>query len=123
MLPYERFKAWQLSHALALQVYHVTKTYPAAERFLLVSQSRRAAFSAPANIVEGSSKRGKKEFRRFLDISAASLVELGYWLRVARDLEMLSDTDWARLERQRAEASKVTWGLYAAVTNAIGRAA
>src|SRR5207248_10779342 len=69
------------SHELALAVYRVTKRFPADERYGLTSQTRRAAFSAAVNIVEGSSRRSAKEFRRFLDISLSSLTEV--WVRVA----------------------------------------
>src|SRR5438067_6264923 len=66
---------------ISLAVYRVTKRFPADERYGLTSQTRRAAFSAAVNIVEGSSRRSAKEFRRFLDISLSSLTEV--WVRVA----------------------------------------
>jgi four helix bundle protein len=112
MMPYERFKAWQLCHGLALNVYRVTKKYPAVERYGLTSQTRRAAFSAPANIAEGSAKRGNREFRRFLDVALGSLTEVSYWLRAGRDLDILSAEDWQLLDQLRERASQATWGLY-----------
>ena len=115
MMPYEKFKAWELCHELTLTVYRVTRIFPAEERFALTSQARRAAFSAAANIVEGSMKRGVREFRRFLDISIGSLGELRYILRLAADLEYLSPEVHAKLVAQHTEASKVTWGLYTAM--------
>ena len=78
----------------------------------LVSQARRAAYSIAANIVEGSAKRGSREFRRYLDMSIGSLSELDYALVVARDLGYLPLEDWERLEKMCAEAAKVVWGLY-----------
>ncbi len=118
MLPYERFEAWQRCHELILEVYRVTKTFPQDEQFGLTSQSRRAAFSAAANIAEGSARRGPGELRRFLDISLGSLSELSYALRVARDLGFLADEDWRTLVILRDHAGKLTWGLYRAVSNA-----
>jgi four helix bundle protein len=112
MPPYERFIAWRHCHELALAVYRVTARFPADERFGLVSQARRAAFSAAVNIVEGSAKRGRAEFRRFVDISIGSLGELGYTLRFTHDLGMLQDPDATTLRRLHEEASKTTWGLY-----------
>jgi four helix bundle protein len=117
MLPYERFEAWQRCHELVLEVYRVTKTFPQDEKFGLTSQSRRAAFSAAANIAEGSARRGPGEFRRFLDISLGSLSELAYALLVGRDLGFLSDDDWGTLDALRDHAGKLTWGLYRAVSN------
>ena len=81
MMPYERFDAWQVCHKLVLEVYRSTKDFPGSERYGLRSQARRAAFSAAANIAEGSAKHGVREFRRYLDISIGSLSELAYALR------------------------------------------
>ncbi|TFG53093.1 MAG: four helix bundle protein [Gemmatimonadales bacterium] len=63
MWPYQRFDAWKVAHDLTLDVYHVTKRWPAEERFGLTAQVRRAAHSIGANIAEGSAKRGSREFR------------------------------------------------------------
>lgn len=111
-MPYERFDAWKLCHELALEVYRVTERFPKHEMYGLTAQARRAAFSAPANIAEGSAKRGKREFRRFLDIARASLVELAYLFRFAADLRLLSPSDAARLRAMRDRAAIVTWRLY-----------
>ena len=78
MAPYERLKAWQECHKLVLETYRATRSFPREELYGLTSQTRRAAFSAAANIVEGSAKHGAREYRRFLDIAIGSLAELGY---------------------------------------------
>ncbi len=118
MPPYERFEAWQRCHELVLEIYSVTKTFPKEEKYGLTSQSRRAAFSAAANIAEGTARRGTAEFRRFLDISLGSLSELAYALRVAQDLGFISHKDWEKLDTLRDQAGKLTWGLYRAVSKA-----
>jgi four helix bundle protein len=115
MAPYERFEAFQLCHQLALAVYRETARFPKHELYGLTSQIRRAAFSAPANIVEGSSRRGRAEFRRFLDIAMASLAELGYAIRFAQELNLLDDGRAAALSEAHTRASKATWGLYASL--------
>lgn len=80
MLPYERFDAWKTAHTLALAIHRQTADWPKEERFALTAQIRRAAFSIPANVVEGQARRGPREFRRFLDIAWSSLPEVGYTL-------------------------------------------
>src|SRR5947207_7412728 len=107
MPPYERLKAWQECHRLVLETYHATKSFPREELYGLTSQARRAAFSAAVNIVEGSSKRGAREYRRFLDITIGSLAELGYAFRVARELDMLSEHDWLTLEDQDRKSTRL----------------
>jgi len=122
MLAHERLHAWKLCHELVLAVYDATKVFPKHELYGLTSQARRAAFSAAVNIAEGSAKRGSAEFRRFIDISIGSLAELAYILRLVRDLKLLSDEEWSRLDSLRGRAGFMTWRLYQAVTKAIKRA-
>ena len=113
--PYERLKAWQECHRLVLETYRATKSYPREELYGLTSQTRRAAFSAAANIVEGSAKHSTREYRRFLDVTIGSLAELGYAFRVARELEMLPTSQWDSLEDLRKRAGFLTWRLYSSL--------
>jgi four helix bundle protein len=116
MMPYERFQAWQAAHDLALEVYRLTDRWPREERFGLTIQLRRAALSAAANIAEGTAKRGRREFRRFLDISLGSLAEVSYLLRFSRDYGLLGEEAWRTLEALRSRAGRKTWSLYSAVS-------
>lgn len=118
MLAHERLLAWRECHELVLAVYDVTNSFPKHELYGLTSQARRASFSAAVNIAEGSAKRGSAEFRRFIDISIGSLAELAYILRLVRDLKLLSDADWKRLDAFRSRAGFMTWRLYQAVGSA-----
>jgi len=112
MAPYEKLHAWRECHALALAVYRTTKEFPTEERYGLTSQMRRAAFSAAVNIVEGSARRGPREFRRFLDIALSSLTEVGYALRFTHEAGLLSDEDWSTLNDHQSRARFLTWQLY-----------
>ena len=112
MQPYEKLAAWKEAYSLTLETYKATVGYPKHELYGMVSQSRRAAYSIVANLVEGSAKRGSREFRRFLDISIGSLGELSVALRLARDLGYLDEAAWARLEDQRHRAAFLVWHLY-----------
>jgi four helix bundle protein len=112
MKRYKNLVAWQRCHELALAVYRATEQWPAAERYGLTAQLRRSAASAPTNIAEGSAKRGKAEFRRFLDISLGSLAEVSYQLELARDLGFLTVAEWEAIEAVRDAAGRVTWLLY-----------
>jgi four helix bundle protein len=115
-MPYERFQAWRAAHRAALEIYRATDGWPKADRFEVTAQLRRAALSAAANIAEGASKRGPREFRRFLDIALGSLAEVSYLLRFSRDYGLLDDQSWTELEATRSEAGRLTWSLYYAVS-------
>jgi four helix bundle protein len=116
MMPYERFRAWQACDELVLAAYRCTSDFPKHELYGLTSQIRRAAFSAAANIVEGSAKKGRREFRRYLDMSIGSLAEVAYAFSVSRRLGYLSDENWLQLDRLRGKASRLTWRLCEAVS-------
>ncbi len=110
--PHERLHAWRECHELALATYQATKTFPVEERYGLTSQARRAAFSAAVNIVEGSARRSRKEFRRFLDIALSSLSEVGYALRFSKEAGFLPPEAWAVLDDLQNRARFLTWQLY-----------
>jgi four helix bundle protein len=112
MAIYERIKAWERCHELCVAVYNATKSWPTDERFGLSSQARRAAHSAAANIAEGCAKKGSAEFRRYLNISLGSLSELSYTLLLARDLQILPEEEWGKLEELHRKAGGMTWLLY-----------
>jgi|SRR5689334_1745213 len=112
MAPYERLHAWRECHELALGVYSATKRFPSDERYGLTSQTRRAAFSAAANIVEGSARRSTREFRRFLDIALSSLTEVGYALRFCHEVGLLPVDEWSTLNDRQNRARFLTLQLY-----------
>ncbi len=80
---------------------------------------RRAAFSTAANIAEGAAKRGRAEFRRFLDMSLGSLSELSVAIRLAKDLSYIDTKQGEEISEACARAGKVTMGLYKAIQSTI----
>jgi len=76
----------------------------------------RAAFSAAVNIVEGSARKGRKEFRRFLDIALSSLTEVGYSLQFAKEVGLLDARVWRDLNESQNRARFLTWRLYRAMS-------
>ncbi|HLQ57996.1 MAG TPA: four helix bundle protein [Gemmatimonadales bacterium] len=121
MNSYERLEAWQAAHRFVLLVYRTTRDFPSEERFGLSSQLRRAAFSVAANIVEGSAKKGPREFRRFLDIAVGSVAEIRYTLRLVKDLDLITGDKFSELETERDKVGRLTWGLYTSMRRSIAR--
>jgi four helix bundle protein len=111
MARFERLEAWRACHRLTLAVYEIANELPSDERFGLASQVRRAAVSVCANIAEGSAKRGRAEFRRFLDIANGSMTERRCLLLLARDLQMISEGQWQDVEGVRRPAAYMLWRL------------
>lgn len=94
---YTKIKAWQLTDELAILIYKTTEKFPKSEVWGLTSQMRRAAVSVPANIVEGSARKNKKEYLQFLYIAISSLTELSYYIRFTKELGYLGIEDCEEL--------------------------
>jgi four helix bundle protein len=102
---------WQKAHAATLEVYRITKTFPADERFRLADQLCRAAASVPTNIAEGKGRGSLAEFRQFLIISRGSTEETRYLILLAKDLAYVATAEHAELEARYTEISKMTNAL------------
>lgn len=102
---------WQKAHAATLEVYHLTKAFPAEERYRLTDQLCRAASSVPTNIAEGKGRGSVAEFRQFLIIARGSIEETRYLLLLAKDLGLLLPKTHAALESKYTEVSKMTNAL------------
>ena len=108
---YRRITAWQKCDAFAFGVYRATKQFPHHETYGLTSQLRRAALSAPTNIVEGCGRNTQKDYLLFLNRAETSLEEAGYLLDFAARLGYLKADVAVRLLDTKAEAARVLWGL------------
>jgi four helix bundle protein len=100
-------KVWQRSHALVLQIYPLTCSFPAEERCGLVAQLRRTALSVPTNIAEGSKREGRQEYARFFNIAEGSLAETEYLLLVNRDLSYATARDARPLLQEIDEVARM----------------
>lgn len=80
---YRKLIVWQEAKSLVIEVYVLTKKFPKAETFGLVSQMQRAAVSIVANIAEGWLRRSVTDKRRYMEIAQGSLLELAAELEVA----------------------------------------
>jgi four helix bundle protein len=73
-----------------LAIYKDTETFPRTELFGLTSQLRRATVSIPCNIAEGSKRRHRSDYARFLNIAEASIAEVETLVMIAKDLGYLA---------------------------------
>jgi len=100
-LPHHNLVVWQRADDLFIEVHQLTREkFPRDEKYELSSQMRRAAYSVPANIVEGSQREHPKESLHFCSIASASLAELGYGLHAAHRLGYLLPAEYDALEEK-----------------------
>lgn len=94
---------------LTVFVYHLTKDFPAEERYNLIDQMHRAAISIPSNIAEGRGRGSDKDFRHFLYIARGSCLEVETQLVLSFRLGFLSDDSLQEgLSRCREIRNKLT---------------
>jgi len=105
MRDHRKLDIFDLADQLVIDVYEHTREFPVEELYGLVSQMRRCAVSAAANIVEGCGRRTETEFDRFLDISFGSLRELGYFIDLSGRLGFLSGNSKTLLAESQHRAS------------------
>ena len=88
---FEKLQVWQEARTLAKDVYTITKTFPADERFSMTQQIRRAATAVSANLAEGTTRTSAKDQAHFTTIAFSSLMELLNHLIIASDLGYISE--------------------------------
>ena len=110
-LAHEKLVAWQRADDLFISIHQVAGALPVLERYGLASQMRRAAYSVPANIVEGMARRSLRDRLRFLNIAEASLAEVAYCLHVAQRLVYITKDAHTALDQMVRQAAAPLVGL------------
>jgi four helix bundle protein len=113
-----KLRAFQLADALVIDIYKETGSFPPEERYGLQSQVRRAAVAVPTNLVEGSARRGDKEYLNFCNIACASAFEARYLVDLAFRLGMLSPPVHQLLEPRMTHLCKSLVKLVLALEHA-----
>jgi four helix bundle protein len=106
MRDHRKLKAFQLADELVLDIYRLTRSFPAEERFGLSSQLRRAAVSIASNIVEGCARAGEAEYLHFLYMAYGSAKEVSYQLSLAYRLHLITEKAGRELEEQTTVLAK-----------------
>jgi four helix bundle protein len=83
---FRSLEIWQSANALAIEIYQITKGFPAQEKFSLTDQIQRAATSVSANIAEGCGRYGVKDKIQFLMVARGSIYETQSHLSIAQGL-------------------------------------
>ncbi|MBI4253420.1 four helix bundle protein [Candidatus Uhrbacteria bacterium] len=104
-------KAWQEGHALVLEIYKITTTFPKDEQFGLTNQLRRAAVSITSNIAEGFSRNSYKEKAQFYSMALGSLTEIQNQLLIARDIGYVERSTFKKIADLTIVVSKIINGL------------
>ncbi|MCG2709543.1 MAG: four helix bundle protein [Thermodesulfovibrionales bacterium] len=113
----EELEVFKKSHKLTLDIYKVTEKFPQTEKFGLISQMRRASSSICTNLLEGSHRLGRKEFRQFVGIAKGSAGELKYQILLSKDLGYLAEREYLDLRDEIEQISMMLNGLVKSLTD------
>ena len=108
---FEELDVWKIAMELCTEVYNLTNKELFSKDFALKDQIRRSAISIPSNISEGYERDGINQFLYFLAISKGSCGELRTQLRIASNLNYISNIEFDFLNEKCLSTSKQLSGF------------
>ena len=89
---YRELRVYQAAFEAAMQIFELTKSFPAEERFSMTDQMRRASRSVCSNIAEAWRKRRyEAHFVSKLSDAETEAEETRVWLQFAQRCGYLTD--------------------------------
>ena len=96
---YRDLRVFQTAMDAAMEIFELTKRFPAEEKFSMVDQMRRSSRSVPTNIAEAWRKRRyKAAFIAKLSDSESEACETQVWIEFARRCGYMEDSTCNRLD-------------------------
>ncbi len=106
-------EVYQIAHKLAMKIFHLTKKFPAEEKYSLTDQIRRSSRSIANNVAEGWGKRiYVNSFKRHLVDSIGSLEETKSWLLFSKDCNCVTVEEYAELINECEMLGGKLWKLH-----------
>ena len=114
MQGYKDLKVYQLAYRLAMEIFHLSKSFPSEEKYSLTDQIRRSSRSVPATIAEGfRTRQYTKMFVSKIADADGEATETQVWLDVSKDCAYLSIEDHTRLIDGYGEVGRMLGGMLA----------
>lgn len=107
--------AWKEGHQLLLEIYLLTRSFPAEERFCFIDQMRRCSLLITSNIAEGFSRKSSKEKSQFYYIALGSVTELQNQLLASRDLGYITNQTFQDVAQRTVVVNKLINGIIKSV--------
>ena len=108
---YRRLRAWHEARDLAILSNAAIQRLPQRERYALGDQWRRASYSVVLNLAEGMSRRGPREFRRYVDAARGSLHEVATILDLVGAMHYLPEDELRDLRLKRIHCARLVFAL------------
>ncbi len=104
----KELKVYETAYQLAMDVFKVSKRWPAEEKFSLTDQIRRSSRSVCGNLDEAWAKRRYTAYfiSKLTDVDGENS-ETATWLSFAKDCGYLSPEDYTELSKRCNEVGKM----------------
>ena len=95
---HQKLAVFGLAEDVVLEIYKLTQSFPASERYGLQSQLRRAAVSTVTNLVEGCARGGEREYAAFVNVATGSSAETEYLVTLSMKLGFLNKNECTAIQ-------------------------
>lgn len=89
-LNHQKLDIYKAAHEMLLECYKITRQLPSEEKYVPVSQIRRASLSVKLNIAESASRKSPVERKRFYEVARSSVVEIDSAMEAVIDLKYVT---------------------------------
>ena len=105
---YKELQIYKRAYKSALAVYKMTKTFPAEERYAIVSQMQRASTSIALNIAEGYARKdSQSDYKRFLTMAIGSVAEMDVLINFSKDLGYITEDQYEKASKEYDEIGRM----------------
>jgi len=88
---FEKLKVWQEAIDLSVEVYGISMSFPADEKYGITSQLKRATNSISANVAEGTSRITNKDKAHFTTIAFSTTMEVLNHIILCKKLDFIDE--------------------------------
>ena len=111
---FKDLKVYEQAYRLATEIFQVTKSFPAEERYALTDQIRRSSRSVCANLAEAYRKRRYvKHFIAKVTDADGEASETSVWLDFALDADYITSGQHAKFAAGYGEVGKMLGSMLA----------
>ena len=101
---------YQKAYQLAMEIFHISKRFPAEEKYSLTDQIRRSSRSVCTNLAEAYRRRKyKAHFLSKLTDCESENSETEVWLDFSRDCQYIKAEEHFDLNTKNSEVRKIIW--------------
>lgn len=109
---FKDLNVYNLAFETAMEIFHLTKTFPQEEKYSLTDQIRRSSRSVCANIGEGYRKRiYPKHFTSKMTDADAEASETIVWLDFAYNCNYINEQIKIKLISKYEEVGRMLWSM------------